>query len=250
MKTRASWPWHAGFCRHVAKDLALQPGIFQPRSAPLPHRRPPGQRAYDELRTAILHGELPAGRIEIQQMADRLGVSSTPVREALARMASEQLILFTPGQGYAIAHLSSKALCDLYVWTDRIVRLALDLSRDHSAGQASSLQLGMENYVPPATATDYAQDVSALFEEIAYASGNGECVSKVGESNARLFRARIVEWKALTDIREELSQLILLWRVDRCDELTAKVRDFHLRRIGRCEALSYALSRMGVAQGH
>jgi DNA-binding GntR family transcriptional regulator len=214
----------------------------------LPHRRSPGQLAYEELRTAVLHGDLPAGRIDIQHVADRLGVSPTPVREALARMASEQLILFTPGQGYAIAHLSAKALCDLYVWTDRIVRLALDLSREHGAGLAVRLGIATEQCATPVSATDYAQDVSAVFEEIAHASGNGEFISKIAESNARLFRARAVEWDTLTEIREELSQLVLLLRGGRSDDLSVGIRDYHLRRIERCEVIALTLSRLGVAQ--
>lgn len=51
-----------------------------------------GQSAYDRLREMILRGELRAGtRLQEKHYADLLGVSRTPVREAIARLVSEGL---------------------------------------------------------------------------------------------------------------------------------------------------------------
>jgi DNA-binding GntR family transcriptional regulator len=215
---------------------------------PLPHRRFPGQRAYEELRTAVLKGDLPAGHIDIQQIADRFGVSPTPVREALARLASEELITFTPGQGYAIAHASAKALGDLYVWTDRVVRLALELVREHDVSRLGTPDTALSPDAAPTPAARYVQEISSLFEEIAQAPSNSEFVSKITQSNARLFRARTVEWNVLSEVQEELSQLILLWRAGQLDDLSAKIGAYHLRRIDRREEIAQALSQTGIAQ--
>jgi DNA-binding GntR family transcriptional regulator len=211
----------------------------------LPHRRSPGLRAYDALRTAVLSGDLPAGRIDIQKVASRIGVSSTPVREALARMASEQLIAFTPGQGYAIAHLTAGALCDLYVWSDRVIRLAFDLSCEQ--GDNPALRQGMAP-ADPGSAAAYAQGVSSLFDDIAQASGNAECISKIAESNARLFRARTVEWRVLTDAVAELSQLVLHWSSGGTSELSDRIRAYFQRRIEHCETIAATLSQLGAEE--
>jgi DNA-binding GntR family transcriptional regulator len=213
----------------------------------MPHRRFPGQRAYEQLRTAILNGDLSAGHIDIQHIADRFGVSSTPVREALARLASEQLVTFTPGHGYAIAHTSAKVLCDLYVWTDRVVRLALDLARERNPSRLGATDAARPPTFAP-SATRYAQEVSYLFEEIAHAPSNGEFLNKITQSNARLFRARTVEWNVLDGVQEELSQLVLPWRAGQMEDLSARIGAYHLRRVDHCEEIAQTLSQTAIDQ--
>lgn len=57
-----------------------------------------GQSTYDRLREMILSGVLPLGTaLQEKKLADRLGVSRTPVREAITRLSSEGLI--TRGSG-------------------------------------------------------------------------------------------------------------------------------------------------------
>ncbi|WP_214403092.1 GntR family transcriptional regulator [Pseudonocardia lacus] len=58
------------------------------------------ERAVGELRELILHGAFPAGaRLGEVELAERLGVSRTPVREALARLSAEGLVEIAPNRG-------------------------------------------------------------------------------------------------------------------------------------------------------
>lgn len=58
-------------------------------------------RVYSALRTPIVDGDIPPGtRIKIDTIAHDLGVSQTPVREALQRLESDDLLVYTPGRGY------------------------------------------------------------------------------------------------------------------------------------------------------
>ncbi|WP_207461368.1 GntR family transcriptional regulator [Azospirillum sp. SYSU D00513] len=72
----------------------------KPRIAPI--ARPPSltEVAADRLRTLIIEGELPFGRsLSEQQLAALLRVSKTPVREALAQLKAEGLVLIQPHKG-------------------------------------------------------------------------------------------------------------------------------------------------------
>lgn len=58
-------------------------------------------KVYQALRMPIVDGEIPPGtRINIDAVARELGVSQTPVREALQRLEADDLLVYTPGRGY------------------------------------------------------------------------------------------------------------------------------------------------------
>ncbi|MCT9821203.1 GntR family transcriptional regulator [Microbacterium sp. W1N] len=69
------------------------------------------EQVADELRAAIHSGELaPGERLVERKLADRLGVSHIPVREALTRLAQERLITREPRRGARVAELSAQDL--------------------------------------------------------------------------------------------------------------------------------------------
>ncbi len=62
-----------------------------------------GTQVYDALQQLVLNMELaPGSKLVIDQLAERIGVSATPVREALNRLAAERLIEFTPYRGFTV----------------------------------------------------------------------------------------------------------------------------------------------------
>jgi DNA-binding GntR family transcriptional regulator len=67
-------------------------------------------QAYEALREQILDQTiLPGARINIDQVVAELGVSSSPIREALARLLSERLVTFEPFIGYSAAPIPTDA---------------------------------------------------------------------------------------------------------------------------------------------
>jgi DNA-binding GntR family transcriptional regulator len=63
--------------------------------------------AYDQIRALILGGDVPPGtRLGQVDLAQRLGVSRTPVREALRRLAGEGLVDFEDQRGFRVAALA------------------------------------------------------------------------------------------------------------------------------------------------
>ena len=66
-------------------------------------------RVYREVRSHILSGELePGARLRQEALAEGLGISRTPLREALNRLASEGLIEFRPHRGAVVAQFSQR----------------------------------------------------------------------------------------------------------------------------------------------
>jgi len=70
---------------------------------------------YESLRESIRSGRLPPGeRLRETDIAERLGVSRTPVREALRRLQSDGLVTFAPWRGMTVAALDLAQLEELY----------------------------------------------------------------------------------------------------------------------------------------
>ncbi|MCD6726069.1 MAG: GntR family transcriptional regulator [Solirubrobacteraceae bacterium] len=70
---------------------------------------------YDGIRDSILSGELPPGhRLRQTDVANEFEVSHTPVREALARLASEGLVTLRPHRGAEVNSLSAEEIHEIY----------------------------------------------------------------------------------------------------------------------------------------
>lgn len=76
---------------------------------------PVSQLVYTTLREGILSCRLaPGTRISVAELADRMGVSRTPVRDALQRLEAEGLIVTVPRSQTRVADLSMTELDELY----------------------------------------------------------------------------------------------------------------------------------------
>ena len=67
--------------------------------------------AYERIRALVLSGDLaPGTRLGQVDLAERLGISRTPVREALRRLSGESLVDFHPNRGFRVADLGLDAV--------------------------------------------------------------------------------------------------------------------------------------------
>jgi DNA-binding GntR family transcriptional regulator len=83
----------------------------------------------DELRTAILAGRLAAGEtLRQEELADRLGVSRMPVREAIKRLHSEGLVEILPSRRVRVAALERGEIEDIYDMRAALEPLAVRLA--------------------------------------------------------------------------------------------------------------------------
>lgn len=74
-----------------------------------------GDHTYEAIRQAILSGLFaPGSRLTVDAVANRLGVSRTPVKEALVRLEREGLVRVVPRRGAFVAMLSAEEVLELY----------------------------------------------------------------------------------------------------------------------------------------
>ena len=69
---------------------------------------------FENLREAILKGDLnPGDRLMEVQLANKLGVSRTPVREAIRKLELEGLVIMLPRKGAYVADMSLKDIIEV-----------------------------------------------------------------------------------------------------------------------------------------
>jgi DNA-binding GntR family transcriptional regulator len=85
--------------------------------------------AYQRLRDAIVDGTLePGERLRDAELGDWLGVSRTPVREALARLEQAGLVITRPGRSTTVAPLDVRAVRDAQSVVASMHQLAVRLA--------------------------------------------------------------------------------------------------------------------------
>jgi DNA-binding GntR family transcriptional regulator len=119
--------------------------------------------AVDWLRRAIIGGQLrPGERVGQEDIAERIGVSVVPLREALRVLEQEGQLTYRPRRGYFVTELRSEDLAEIYelrqVLEERAVRRALPTL---DADALDRMTLAARNCLDAAAAGDVAAELAA-----------------------------------------------------------------------------------------
>jgi DNA-binding GntR family transcriptional regulator len=88
---------------------------------------------YESLRDAIWDGRIAVGeRVREEEIARNLGVSRTPVREALQRLHQRGLLVFGAGRGLTVASLSQHQVLQLYAMREILEGSAARFAAEHA----------------------------------------------------------------------------------------------------------------------
>lgn len=140
------------------------------------------------LRRALAAGELLPGQpLPIGSLSEHFGLSATPVREALARLSGEGLVVGGEGGGYACAPMEVASLIGLR----RLERLLLEAALTGSSISSDALARRFQAREP--CASRHAEDTYWLLGEIAAAGGDVVRTTVFAVVSARLGAVRRVE---------------------------------------------------------
>jgi DNA-binding GntR family transcriptional regulator len=161
--------------------------------------------AYEQIRTLILDGEMaPGARLGQVELAERLGISRTPVREALLRLTGEGLVSTISNRGFRVADLGLDAVMRRLeirlLLEPGIARLAAARATPEDLAELR-LAIRME---AEATEPQAAHDASRLFHvSLARATRNDDLVATleaqwINEVGRRLLAQRVSapKWQA------------------------------------------------------
>ncbi len=151
---------------------------------------------FNTLRQAILRGELaPGERLMEIQLADRLGVSRTPIREAIRKLELEGLVLMIPRKGTEVARISAKSLRDVLEVRRSLEELATELACQRmSEEQIAELSEAKEVFARAVAHGDIMEmaETDESFHDVIYrGTGNERLVQILNNLREQMYRYRL-----------------------------------------------------------
>ena len=150
---------------------------------------------FNTLRQAILTGELkPGERLMEIHLANRLGVSRTPIREAIRKLELEGLVTMIPRRGAEVAQITEKSMNDVLEVRRALDALCVELACDRIGSQElEELKAACEHFETAVKTKDVkkiAQADVALHDIIVQATGNHRLIQLVNNLSEQMYRYR------------------------------------------------------------
>ncbi|MBO6147722.1 MAG: GntR family transcriptional regulator [Lachnospiraceae bacterium] len=148
---------------------------------------------FNQLRMQILHGELkPGERLMEVTLANKLGVSRTPVREAIRMLEQEGLAVILPRRGAHVASINNKQLEDMLEARRTLEGFTVNAACTHiTRTELLHLRELNEDFrvaVESGDAVEIADRDFLFHEAIAVASGNAKIAEILNHLREQLFR--------------------------------------------------------------
>ncbi len=154
--------------------------------------------AVAKLRNMIFAGELGAGTDHLEsELADRLGMSRTPVREALLRLEAQGLVEVRPRKGARIKPLSPTDMAEIYDILTELESLAAAKAAEQNLPEAELTTLttaiqDMEDALAREDREAWAAADDMFHHALTHLSGNARIVQISGMLADQVRRARMV----------------------------------------------------------
>ncbi len=150
---------------------------------------------FNTLRQAILTGELqPGERLMEIHLAKKLGVSRTPIREAIRKLELEGLVTMIPRRGAEVAQITEKSMNDVLEVRRALdvlcVELACDRITEEELEQLKAACEAFEAAVKTKDAKKIAHADVALHDIIVCATGNQRLIQLVNNLSEQMYRYR------------------------------------------------------------
>ena len=153
---------------------------------------------FNTLRQAILRGEFkPGERLMEIQLANKLGVSRTPIREAIRKLELEGLVIMIPRKGAEVADITEKSLRDVLEVRKALEELAVQLACE---------KITQEKVLKRSKDITEVAEADVRFHDVIYmATDNHKLIHLLNKLREQMYRYR-VEYLKNPDVHEQLTQ--------------------------------------------
>ena len=185
-------------------------GIAEVRVVPIGATRVLKDQVYSILRESISNMDIYSTptppRLDERKLADELGVSRTPVREALSRLEQEGFVKNIPRRGTFVVRKTKKEVLEvIYVWAaleSMAARLATERASDEEIGRLRELFATFGDEEARAHINEYS-DTNVEFHQTLIGLGHCDLIKSM--SNSLFLHMRAIRVQALKDVEHHRS---------------------------------------------
>ncbi len=160
-------------------------------------------KVYGALKSAVTAMDIYSGteapKLDERRLAEDLGVSRTPVREALSRLAQEGLVEMIPRRGTFVVRKNKQEILEIIsVWAaleSMAARLATQVATDDEIGRLRRLFVTFEGSAGPQAHIDEYSDTNIQFHQRIIALSKSELLKKMADTlfvHMRAIRAQTI----------------------------------------------------------
>ena len=173
---------------------------------------------FNTLRKAILRGELkPGERLMEIQLANKLGVSRTPIREAIRKLELEGLVLMILRKGAEVAQITEKNMQDVLEVRKALEELSVQLACERiTPEQVEEMKMAAEDFRKVLKSGDVTKiaEADVKFHDIIFAATNNQrLITLLNNLREQMYRFRVEYLKqkeCYPQLLEEHDKLIAL----------------------------------------
>ena len=151
---------------------------------------------FNTLRQAILRGEMePGERLMEIQLAQKLGVSRTPIREAIRKLELEGLVIMIPRKGAEVAHITEKDMRDVLEVRSTLEELVVQLAiKNVTEEKLDELRAANRVFESAVVSKDVVNIVEAdvKFHDVLYSmTNNARLIQIINNLREQMYRYRL-----------------------------------------------------------
>ena len=228
--------------------------LARPRTESGRNRFSSAERAYRALKKLILGNELPAGsQLLEQEAAERLGMSRTPVREAMIRLEKDGMVEVRPRHGMRVLPVSPDDMREIYQVLTALESAAAEAVARSGVTPAELASLRaqvaeMEKALDRDDLDGWADADKRFHRLLVTLTGNQRLQQMVSQLDEQAHRARVVTLrlrpKPVNSVRDHARLVAAIARRDA--ESARRIHHDHRTRAG--EMLVGLLDRLGLKQ--
>ncbi len=221
----------------VVRDTAHQENNDLRELMALPERRSLGQSVYENLKEAIIEGSLvPESRVVETRFAEALGISRTPVREAMHKLEREGLLRQDPKGGFYVVGLTRADIEEALGIRDVLESYAARLATiRHKDGELAPLEEKLAEYEAclKKGRMQALPGINTDFHDLLYGlSRSPKLVKMINDIRVQIFRFRqvILKIEGMARVSNEDHRLMMdAIRQREADRVERLVREHILR---------------------
>ena len=208
--------------------------------------------AYHEIKRRILGNDYLVGSaISIQEVAEQLKMSRTPIRTALVRLAEERLVELIPRQGFRVLPISATETTDIYRIVTALELLAIELviERGAAPGELARTEraiTGMEQALAARDLANWADYDQEFHDSLVQLSNNARLIGTITQFKEQNRRVRQITLRLRPQpVTSTESHRALLTAIQQGDG--ERARKIHRdQRLRSCAELTQILRELGI----